>query len=1000
MTPQFEILKKVVQTISDSSDDKKEKEKEKTDSQNNKTPKNNEPSQNPELSIKSSLEKQISTIKSLKEKDKETLFAYFNKLLSLQSLETKDIKKLEELKGDIEKQEFKDEQIEVVSKVLENLEKKADLLETEDIEIIKELEKIISETQVSASKLKDEVEDKKTQAKKEMIGKVRKKLDAHRYSSRLSDSVCEFLTDKFINKKKMGMFAKIIGGLGLGVAGIFLGNKLKDLIKGLENGTLEDITDKVDDIKDKIQGKFTPEQLKELHPKAKTQMKARIEQKFDRKMDENKFSTVFDTWREERKNQLSPIERVKDIDQRIKSGETIDSFGEAGMTFVSPPIAIVDLTRRMTEANLASRSEIAQDIIILPSGKAIVQCGLTSLGLFGNGIRTVLGSCTLEEYTGYIQKNISKMNVSSKEAMRGMLYRQGGPFWTLAGHIGTSIGEAISLGFMGKNGGDIGKVSAYRKGGVMGNFKKELEIFKQLEKSLEGTGVFNEVTSKSHSSLLEEMLFTAEKNNKIFNIAQEASSIEELENLLKKNDLNDVLKQLKDSPARDKKDLKVIKTKAGNTITKNMQGVTDVIRDTFNTRTKKLKGAINLPRMKIGSEKEITRIMDDYAQMQGKLLEKTQMFLPLKKVFARFEKGKQMAKMVDYSDGVKLYIKDVTDAKDFFDNLNTIGRESPTMLKTLFKGFPLFMMGGEMLDKLLDPENTDPAYKHILEGFGYLTPIVGPILLMREGMMYSEADGFQSLSSAGIGLGMLGIDGFRGYKVAQLKGKKGILKYIVSPITDAGSILKSVGTGAGTAFKIGKDGFKVLKTGEFATFATEFGKFGLKAGAKLSVIAGLAYLGYTQYESFLDDEKDKAERAKLQKKTPAELEKYVQSERPKLKDDEKATFIKLATAARMNITNLDLLDAKKDKNQISISLKTLVNKDELASTQSDIQQAINKLDNSDNTKLSFTFNGGTLKEDLLARKQTYKLDNTGLTEYIIALGYSATEAEKMIKSIA
>ena len=72
------------------------------------------------------------------------------------------------------------------------------------------------------------------------------------------------------------------------------------------------------------------------------------------------------------------------------------------------------------------------------------------MGLFANGMSVLWGSLSLEEYTEYIKSHLSKMNVSSKQAMWAILYRQGGPFWKLAGQLGQLVGEGMSLAFMNK----------------------------------------------------------------------------------------------------------------------------------------------------------------------------------------------------------------------------------------------------------------------------------------------------------------------------------------------------------------------------------------------------------------------------------------------------------------------------------------------------------------------------------------------------------------------
>jgi folylpolyglutamate synthase/dihydropteroate synthase len=114
----------------------------------------------------------------------------------------------------------------------------------------------------------------------------------------------------------------------------------------------------------------------------------------------------------------------------------------------------------------------------------------------------------------------------------------------LAGHIGSLTGEVLSKVFDYRTVDDVGKIATYRKGGVLQNMKTELQVFKQLEESLKGTGVFKELHTVNAGSLLEEMLNVAKKNAQIFDIAHNAQNLTEMKNLLQQNGLTDVLNDL------------------------------------------------------------------------------------------------------------------------------------------------------------------------------------------------------------------------------------------------------------------------------------------------------------------------------------------------------------------------------------------------------------------------------------------------------------------------
>lgn len=100
-----------------------------------------------------------------------------------------------------------------------------------------------------------------------------------------------------------------------------------------------------------------------------------------------------------------------------------------------------------------------------------------------------------------------------------------------------------------------------------------------------------------------------------------------------------------------------------------------------------------------------------------------------------------------------------------------------------------------------------------------------------------------------------------------------------------------------------------------------------KSGVKAAGLALLAYLGYEGISSLFDSASDEEKKmlAEIQKMDHDTLEKKIKSERPKMTDEDKVQTIKLATAQRMGITNLDLLDVKKEGHQIFIKCKTLVN---------------------------------------------------------------------------
>lgn len=1002
MTNTLDLIKKWKELI-DSFSDNNKKESQTVPPDKRETSEGKEES----FSLKSSLEKQISSLKTLKEKDSSLFISYIDKLLNLQALETKDTKKLEKLKSEIEAEKLQKSQIEDVVSTVSKLEKKADSLDPDDLKIIKELEKIISETQVSASKLKDEVEDKKLEAKKEMIEKIRKKLDAHRYSSRLSDSVCNYLTDKFINKTEMWFFSKIMWWLWLSVAGIFLWSKLKDLISSINSDSLENITDKIknwaENIKDNLKNKWqlTAEELKKLEDPAKQQMKTFLEEKLWKKIDQNKFTQVFEKWRKERWPELT--KQGKEFWTHIQEWR-FNIIDEVWNLLIVPPKAMIDLTVQLTNSWVTSRWDLSLNLAILPSGKAVIEAWLTAVWLFSNWLSTVFWKISLEDYTDYIKSHVSRMNVSSKEAMRWLLYRQWWVFRNLAWHIGTGIWEAMSLIFMEKNAWDIGKLSAYRKGWIMQNFQKELDVFKQLETALTDSWVFAKENFKWWATHLEDLMKTAQKNTQIFDIMHSANTLPEIEKKLTEQWLSDVLEQLK-WKQRDAWNLKTVKQKAWNIIESSMNKTIWEASDELGKFRKFFASKVNFPRMKYNRENKLLSDLWAYSKIQWKLLQKTEFLHPLKKVFLAFEKWKTLGNIVDYTDGVKLNLKDVKTAKEFFDNINTIWRSSPEILKTLFKWFPLIMVWKEVLDKLSDPNNNDPTTKIFRDWLMYLTPIIWPFLLIHEWIEYDRENGwFKSLSSVWIWAGIMAIDGFYAYKASQLGWLKGIWKYMLSPLTDARKFAKSVWTWTYTALKMTKDGVNVLKAGEFATFAKTFWKFWLKTSWKLMLLGLAWYWVYQWYEYFMDSAEEQAQFYKFKKMTPAEQQAELEKNRKNQTPEQKEILIKLATATRMWISNLDLIDSKREKNQIYLSFWTLVDKDQLTSTKSDMQLALTTLEWNSDTTLNYVLNWWKLRQELLGRKSDFfdtnwHFDALWMTKYIMTAWYSSSEALQMMKNI-
>ncbi|MDR3168619.1 MAG: hypothetical protein LBU27_02465 [Candidatus Peribacteria bacterium] len=120
-----------------------------------------------------------------------------------------------------------------------------------------------------------------------------------------------------------------------------------------------------------------------------------------------------------------------------------------------------------------------------------------------------------------------------------------------------------------------------------------------------------------------------------------------------------------------------MKTEAGNIIEGGMKKVLRPAKDSFGRIEKVFAKIAQPPRGKFQYEKQLLKQMEEYSKLQGKMLQKTELLNSVKNLSRRFEKGRQLAGIVEYSDGAKLMLKNAEDAKDFFDNVRAIGRESP-----------------------------------------------------------------------------------------------------------------------------------------------------------------------------------------------------------------------------------------------------------------------------------------------------------------------------------
>ena len=82
-----------------------------------------------------------------------------------------------------------------------------------------------------------------------------------------------------------------------------------------------------------------------------------------------------------------------------------------------PGAAGLDFIVKMTKSGLVSWSELAIDGVLLPSGKTVITIGISSIGLFGNGIKALFGQIDSDELIEYVKKHNDNLDMDSKMAI-------------------------------------------------------------------------------------------------------------------------------------------------------------------------------------------------------------------------------------------------------------------------------------------------------------------------------------------------------------------------------------------------------------------------------------------------------------------------------------------------------------------------------------------------------------------------------------------------------
>ena len=281
--------------------------------------------------------------------------------------------------------------------------------------------------------------------------------------------------------------------------------------------------------------------------------------------------------------------------------------------------------------------------------------------------------------------------------------------------------------------------------------------------------MFAKQNYRNSGSILHDLITTTKQNTKIFAFAQQAKNPAELASLLKSDGITRLGVDSVDDFVARFSSLPKLKAALGHYMSGEMNGHLNEAKNSFGTLRKMMAKVLpQTPWSKYPMELELVETLQAYATTQAKLMKNESLLQRMKNIFVKFEHGKNLSNIVEHGDKIKFNLKTVTEAKDFFDNVAYIGKSSPEILRTLFKGFPLIMVGKDVLETVF---TADPSKQNlsligtIIKALGYITPVVGPILLVRDSVVLNNWNP-TDLAGAGIGAGMLGYDLLYAFKSA------------------------------------------------------------------------------------------------------------------------------------------------------------------------------------------------------------------------------------------
>lgn len=926
-------------------------------------------------------------------------------MLAIESLSDKDRKDLDAIKKSFEKPANDPEKNILSAKnILLNLEKKIDQMHDIDKKKVLEVKKSMQEHTSDLASLKADVLDpqkKIDEFKKKTIDTLKQDLEKHWRSKWLAEPIYNYLIEKHIDKKPVSPLKDWIAKyIGIPLVGLFVPSSVTTLLEKMETLSLDDISGLATTAEQTVNtlASMTVEQRKKISDSLALKTRASFEKLVWHPIDAQKFNHVVSVWVEKWKWDISQTnQNVQDFMQ-TGTWNPIDIMAKY---IVIWPLASFDLLTQLADQKIISWQNVAVESVER-SGKTMFRIGMSSFGLFSRYFDCVFGDLSANELTDYVKTNVSGLSIESKAAMWWMVYRHGGIFWNLVGKVGQLTWEVTSLIMSGKTSGDISKFSAYWNAGVWGKLEKEIKVIDDLERHLMATGMFNQQNFRNSGAVLHDLLATLKQNTQIFALAQDAKNSTDLISKFKANNITQFAGESIDDFVRRFDSLAKLKTAIWHTIGQSMNvQLYDATTSFGKMRTFFAKHLPHTPWSKYPIENEFIDIVKSYTTTQEKLLKNENLLQKTRNFIRKFEHGKNLANVVEHGEKVKFHLKTVSEAKDFFDNVAYLSKSSPEVLRTLFKWFPLIMVGKDVLDASFsdDPKKKDQSLLwSMAKAVWYVTPMVGPIMLVHDSLTF---DNWQATDVAGAGIwaGMLAYDSFCAVKASYVKGW--LLKYFASPVRDSVSFVKSLGQWTYTMFKMSKDLLTIARVEWLGSLWKAWLNYLRSVGLKIGVIALLVFAWYLTWKEFFDgmSEEEKKMFAGLQDKSPEEREKWIAEQWKTMPDDQKSLFLKVATAQRLWFQDPELIDVKKEWTTYTVKVKQLVSSSQLAQTKFELQQAVDAAEWSVwKTTVQYILDGGALEARL---EQMTKDGSTKdqIKAYLLELGYSVQDVDQMIKKV-